>query len=109
MEDEFQGSEIKETAVKKTIQPVPFQARWETVQERNQMGKVELTSEQSTPRTRAQEDQEQLQRNGEQEFSLGLETVTNAVDSYMEASSCQSSSRYKLPAVFISKYKTGGD
>ena len=44
----------------------------------------------------------------EPELTLGLGTVKNAVDSYMEALSRQSLSRYKLPAVSIPRYKSGG-
>ena len=45
-------------------------------------------------------------------FGHGLspvpEEVKDTVDSYMEALSRQSSRRYKLPAVLIPKYTTGG-
>ena len=43
----------------------------------------------------------------ELELTLGLGTVKNAVNSYMEDLSRQSLSRYKLSAVTVPKFKTG--
>ena len=54
MEDEFKGSDIEETTVKKTVQPAPSQANWDPVRDRNEVGEVQPPREQSTLRTIAQ-------------------------------------------------------
>ena len=86
----------QETSVK---QPVPSQASWEPLGSRDEVDRVQPPKEQSTPRDPAQTVREppRSRTMEEPELTLFLGTVKNVVDSYMEALSRQSSSRYKLP------------
>ena len=77
---------------------------------RDEADRVKPLREHSTPRDAAQMAREPLRSSTTEEPEPTLGTFKNAVDSYMEALSRQSS-RYKLPAVTVPKFKleeTGG-